>query len=263
MKKIPFLILTFLLFPALGMGAEIASITTVDGLHMDGELLNSGDILEWRKDIYEMKGSGGKTERFFLKPGLTGRVRISEIREIRRIQTKEAPEDIVTLSNDQKARLLLKYLLIFANGKSIYISDFITMEHFFLEISALEGSRRIYLSKLESMVLKTASQEPIRQRQVQEVKLKPLPEPVQIESKSRMNQITYRTQFEFISEKPPNRGILIFFAGLSILLTCMLVLVLLLRTPKSRGKNRPFQSRIRKKNRRKPAKKARKRRKRG
>jgi hypothetical protein len=262
MKKPTLLILAFLILPVTGIKADRASITTVDGLHMDGELLNSGDILEWRKDIYEMTLSGGKTEKFFLKPGLTGRVRISEIREIRRIPAGSAPEDIVTLSNDQKARLLLKYLLILANGKYLYISDFITMEHFFLEISSPEGSRRIYLSKLESMVLKPASQEKPRQRQVQEIKLKPLPEPAQDEPKNQIDQITYRTQFEFISEKPPNRGILFFFAGLSVLLTCMLVLVLLLRTAKGHKRIRPPVPARSRKTRRKNSKKARKPRKR-
>lgn len=231
-------ILTSMVFAMLaGMtpiaGAAVA-VTTSDGSSYQGELVNPSVLLEWRRDIYEIRGGNGSAERFILKPPLTGSVRISDIREIRPVMPGTGPESVVTLTDGQTARLMLKYLLIMQNGKSSYISDFITMDPFTIEIRTPEGIRKIYLSTLRSITL--VQQEPVR------IGTKKPVQPTTMASKPaalpEIEQVTFKTQMELVRETSGYPGILKFFIILSALLMAGLVMLIIVWNLKKRARGK-------------------------
>ncbi len=109
-------LLTLLLFISAAYSDNYAVITTSDGQKFEGAVYSKDNSIEWRKDIYEMKDEQGENETFILKPEYTGKLNMANIAEIQRISKQSMPQNIITLTNDVKARLLLKYLIKLKNG---------------------------------------------------------------------------------------------------------------------------------------------------
>jgi len=141
--------------PAAGQDRE-AVVRTFDGNAYQGTVSSRGDSLEWRKDIYEVAHPDGTVETFILNPEYKGRVDLSRIREIRRVNPAEAPRQTVTISNLGQANLIQKYLIVLLDGRNFYISDFITLENFYLDVNTGSGIRRIYLSQIERLLYTAA-----------------------------------------------------------------------------------------------------------
>ncbi len=154
MKRIYFIIIVlFLILIPLhyGWSARYAIIITIDGTRLEGEASSSDNQIEWRKDIYEHKDQDGVYEKFFLKPGLKGKFKLSQIKEIIMINPASAPERYATLEDDSQAKLMQKYRIKLQNGKIFYISDFVTLDSFYIDIVRATGKKRIYISQIKSL----------------------------------------------------------------------------------------------------------------
>ncbi len=168
MKKIYAVILVAIFSTCpLMLHARNATITILDDTRMTGDAIFSGARIEWRKDIYEPTDEG---EIFFLKPAKLGVFKASDIKEIARINPSTAPEVYADIEDGSRARLVQKYRIRLMNGKTIYISDFITLNTFYIDLSTPERNRRIYLSQIKKLIFKgkprpAASPEKIKQKQ--------------------------------------------------------------------------------------------------
>jgi hypothetical protein len=148
MKHHPLVLVVFLLAITAGLDARTGTIILKDGSRWTGDISSLSDSLEWRRDL---ASSGNQT--IIIKPERKGRTKLQDIREIRRITASEAPEEGVELEDGRTARLLLQYRIILNSGRILTISDFVTLENFYLDVaSTAGGEHRVYLSSISSLV---------------------------------------------------------------------------------------------------------------
>lgn len=148
------LILLFPLAGAVYPAGDYGIVQTADGRRFEGVISTHSGFIEWRRDIYEAHNALGETEKFILKPESRGKLDMEDVLEIRRIRNIVPglhPEQYATLADGSRARLLLQYLILLRSGKSFYISDFITLEHYYLDVQDNDGTKRIYLSQIKSL----------------------------------------------------------------------------------------------------------------
>ena len=154
----PLLLALCLALPSVSQSqSRPAVVRTVDGSLYEGKVSSREETIEWRKDIYELRGEDGRSELFILTPEYKGRIDLVRIREIRRISRDQAPRQAVTLSNGQQAVLIQKYLIVLVNGNNFYISDFITLDNFYLDVDTGRLTRRLYLSQIDRLTYLTAA----------------------------------------------------------------------------------------------------------
>jgi len=137
---------------AAGLRADIISKT---GKEFTGKISCKDGYLEWRRDIYYYTDPSGKIEPFFIRPPVKGKISLSAVKKIERITQKEAPVKKVIVDQDNReARLKLSFKITRWNGKVLYISDFITLYSFYIDVKSKQQTKRFYISQLKSITVR-------------------------------------------------------------------------------------------------------------
>lgn len=147
MKKV---ILIFgLLIPVNIFAAVIGIIRTDSGKSYKGYLSNNGDLIEWRQDVIEAIDEKGNLIKYNYKPEIRGKTRLYNINEIKRLgKSDDIPVKKIITKDGLDARFVFNYLVKLKNGKYFYISDFVTLNPYYIDVSSDGITKRIYISQI-------------------------------------------------------------------------------------------------------------------
>lgn len=141
-----------------------------------------------------------------------------------------APAIYATLEDGSRAGLIQKYRIQLRNGKKFYISDFITLDSFYVDIRGKEGVKRLYISQIKSLKFAggEAEKRPVNEQTIQkEIQAKPSA-PAWI--KGEENKFL-KKKIHSASEGPSSAPIsyipyLLILSGLLVILLCWLIIML-------------------------------------
>ncbi|GEM_PF-3689481 len=168
---------------------HFGSIKTVDGFAYEGVLISRTGQIEWRQDIYETVNADGEKETFILEPATTGKISLANIKDISRLTPNTGPSKYVDVSNNIRAKLLLKYAITTKDNRKFYISDFITLNDYVIEIPQNRNNKQIYITKIDNLKFYT-SPLPSSQKTIQPQGKKDVAQ----NTFSQPNAVTFRTQ---------------------------------------------------------------------
>lgn len=154
MRKLRTLLVLFSLTSISGLYAawsQHGTVITTDGTTYTGMIQSRSGQIEWRQDIYEVVDENGEKEMFILEPSMKGRMNLSEVKEIRLLAPNTGPSHYATLADNTKAKLLLKYVIIKKNDSKLYISDFITLNDYALDLLESEGKKQVYITRISRL----------------------------------------------------------------------------------------------------------------
>ncbi len=234
MKKIGILFILLITASQLFAWDHYGVIRMMDGRSSEGLIYSMSGQLEWRQDIYEFTAENGKTERFILKPEKKGGINLSEIKEIRRVPSDAGPSQYVTLSNNIRAKLVIRYLVIYKNERKFYISDLITLNNFSLEMPNSKDMKQLYLSQINLLQFT----DPINSVVTVKAPVQKETPPVAIKQPfpdNSISAVTFRTQMVTPKEHSSLITTLIMIISFLAAVSILLLIILLVKKGRKKG----------------------------
>jgi hypothetical protein len=154
MRRIRILCVLLSLIGTTGLHAawsQHGTVITTDGTTYTGLVQSRTGQIEWRQDIYEVVNENGEKELFILEPSMRGQISLADIKEIRLLPPNTGPTHYATLSDNTKAKLFLKYVIIKKDGTKLYISDFITLNSYALDLTDDHSTKQIYITRISRL----------------------------------------------------------------------------------------------------------------